>query len=312
MKCPNCKINHPYKSGLICRCGYEFALDPKREGYADARILALVRQASGDGAHYYTKNQLATAASSKQGATIPMIITGIVLISVALVLFVFYRDVSMIGFFLMVAGCVLLAKGIANRSFDKQKFLAAISKYESKKGALPKLLRPVDALKAPPPEWNEDDLYDYGVESILIVDRNIVVDQLVLNGHHAANRMLVVSEEGYPSYIVPHVKRILAEQPTIPVRVLHGVSRLGETMAERVKRSEKFCLQNHDILDLGLSCDQLARLPELQRHAVNGEVPIDHLPWARLSAGLTSALVAEHMLVDVIGRDPDASIMSFG
>ena len=45
---------------MTCSCGYQFALDPKRDSFADGKLLAAVRRASADGALYFTQNQLVT------------------------------------------------------------------------------------------------------------------------------------------------------------------------------------------------------------------------------------------------------------
>ena len=66
MKCPECGINHKHSAGMRCSCGYQFALDPKREGMADARFLSIVAKASNGGETYFTKHGLYTAYCRRQ------------------------------------------------------------------------------------------------------------------------------------------------------------------------------------------------------------------------------------------------------
>jgi hypothetical protein len=60
---------------------------------------------------------------------------------------------------------------------NQEEFWRIVKKWEEKKGALAGMLvKP--SLHQPPPEFQESDIYDYGVERIIIVERPILVDLL--------------------------------------------------------------------------------------------------------------------------------------
>lgn len=314
MKCPQCSVNHSYKSGMNCRCGYQFVLDPKRDGYTDGKLLAVVRKASAADTQYFTFPQLATAAVGLRKSLFPMMCWGLLLLIIAGALFFYAPNLFPIAGFLCFGGIVLLVSGIKGHgSLDVKQLRKAVEKYEAGKRPLTYLLRDDRPLAVPPVDWPEDDLYDYGVEGILVVERPILADLFVMNGQHAAHRILVVSECGYPEYIVPHVNRILDEQPSVPVFALHDASPSGATMVSRLKNSSVLNLFDHQITDLGMHSADLKRMPKLRQFESNGEVAIDHLAWGRLSSGLGVAMVGGMTLVDVIGQDPEtSSMMSFG
>jgi len=314
MKCPECSTNHKYSGGMTCSCGYVFALDPKRDGYADGKLLAADRKASSDQTHYYTTNQLATTVEGMKPGKTPTVIISLVFIFVGIGIYLLADEwLPMVCF-----GCVGLAILLTSLlGYDRAKMdqlTRAVQKYESAKQPLPFLLHDDRPLKDPPPDWPEQDLYDYGAEGILILQRPLLVDLFVLNGFHAANRVLVVSADGYPDHLIPHVNRILEEQPDVPVYVLHDSSDEGAALVARVHELPFLKLHGQTVTDLGLSRSDLTRMPKLKRFAVRDEVAVDHLKWDRLSTGAVAGIAGGVALVDVIGRDPEASAwaMSYG
>ena len=62
-------------------------------------------------------------------------------------------------------------------------------KWVGVQGPIEKMIE-TPRLGTPPPEFEEPDLYDYGVERILVVQHDLLVDLFVLNGLHAEQRML--------------------------------------------------------------------------------------------------------------------------
>jgi len=71
------------------------------------------------------------------------------------------------------------------------------------------------ALHQPPPDFTEPDIYDYGVESILVVDRDILVDVFVKNGFHAQQHVLVISINRYPAYLLAEARKALDANPRL-------------------------------------------------------------------------------------------------
>lgn len=314
MKCPECSRNHKYSFGMTCGCGYRFVLDPKRDSFTDGKLLAAVRKASANETLYFTFPQLATTVAGMRPSKKPAIIIGTVMLLLAAI-FPFTLGLMSLPWTigLGLTGSVCLLSGLMGPGkLDIPHLRRMLEKYEAKKGAVSFLLRDDQPLANPPSDWAEQDLYDYGVEGILIVSRPILVDLFVMNGLHAANRVLVVSECGYPNYIVRNVNRILSEQPGVSVYALHDVSADGASMAARLRNSEIFHLIDHSITDLGIHKSDLERTPKLRQFESRGKVSVDHLRWSRLSSGVGTAIVGGVALVDVIGHDPEASSSSFG
>ncbi|MEL6544395.1 MAG: hypothetical protein AAFQ82_07200, partial [Myxococcota bacterium] len=106
-------------------------------------------------------------------------------------------------------------------------------------------------LSEPPPDFAEDDIYDYGVERVIVVDRNIAVDLMVRNNIHTDHRAVVISQTGYPTYLIPRVQRILKERPDLPVYLLHDSDRSTHDMVEEAVRAG-LPLDENRVIDLGL------------------------------------------------------------
>lgn len=316
MKCPECSGNHRRKSGMRCSCGYDFILDPKSDGYADNKLIAAARRASGNGERYFTPRQLATEVLAMRGSGASSIGCGMLLLLGSVVLIIANPTAWFVGTILGVGAMVGLHYGLIGiHKFDYEQFRKALHKYDNSKGPLPRMLRNDRPLTDPPPTFEEDDLFQYGAEGILITQRPLLTDLLVLNGFHETQRMVVVAESGYPDYLVPRINRILEEQPALPVFVLHDANASGEGMASRVQKSKIFSLSNRAITDLGLSLDDLKLLPKLSRLArIDGDVAIDHLRFVKLSNGLITATSGTEAasLVEHIGRDPEAFVSGFG
>lgn len=158
----------------------------------------------------------------------------------------------------------------------------------------PTLIRKL-TLATPPPEWQEPDLYDYGVERLLIVDQRLLVDLLVKNGVHAQERALIIAlEEGhnpYPDYLVKYAQQHLDQQPNAKAYLLHGSAPDGLDLARRT--SEQFVIESDRILDLGLTPSDVDQMKGLRQLAdQNSELPADYLTSERLSQFLTACFAA--------------------
>ena len=312
MKCPACRKNHQYKNGMKCGCGYRFALDPKKDGFADGKILAAVDRASEEGVRYFTKRQFVTAMYRKK-PSVGMLIFGVVLIGLSAVVFLEPEAIP-VCLFMVSIGMFLITMYFARKAVDVAKCLRGLSQYEAAKGRFEYLLRDDHPLIQPPPECDEDDIYDYGVEGILIVDSDVMVDFLVMNQLHSANRVVVVSETGYPAYIVPRVNRILDESPSVPIYALHGAEDdfKDSRMVDALQASSCLDCSGREIIDLGISQADLDRLPNLRRFKEEGHVPVDYLQFNKLAGGLTQMLGSGLVFSDIIGRSEGTAGGDFG
>lgn len=321
MKCPKCSGKHPYKDGMRCRCGYRFILDPKSDGFADGKILAAYRRASGGETHYFTAPQMVTAVCNLPRSKAPMII-GFLLLAVGMGVFFLaitngkLEDGAFIpaAFFTFV-GLLLLVGTTLESRIDKHKFLRAVGKFESNRKPFPYLLREPGRLAVPPPEWEESDIYDYGAEGVLVVDRDLIVDLLVLNDFHTSNRVLVIGESGYPDYLMPLARRLLEERDDLPIFLLHDAQEPDSngSMLERIQSTGRFPIGKRPVVDLGLHISDLKRTPKLRRFKTSDGVALDHLAWDRLAPGLVACLAVQQPLVEVLRGDHNAEAnTSFG
>lgn len=305
MKCPNCHQQHRRKYGMICSCGYRFCLDPKTDGVTDGRLIAMARKASGNGTYHFTENQLFTVFrrnTSRSPVAWFALSVGLAVVAAALAVMqsppaVFFALAAVVTFI------VALARNLS-RPPTRDKVRQWVGKWDGCGYKVDKLItRP--RLHEPPPEWSEPDIYDYGVEGIVIVQRDLLVDLLVLNGFHATHRVLVVAETGYPEYLLPVARKCLEESPGLPVYLLHDADSAGLAMQERLRESDLLPLDGHAVLDLGITPDDVRNMkrlqvtrPERQDYAI----PLDMIPYAILLAGLALALMEQRTLGELIAQ----------
>ncbi len=312
MKCPQCSGSHRYKDGMTCRCGYRFVLDPKQDGYADGRLVAAFRRASCGGTCWFTRRQLATEIASMRSGTGVLFVFAVTFLGMSL-FFAMQSDWTVVAVVMGLIGLALIWFGLRGPArLDLNKLYRAVEKYESGAEPNPFLLRDDRPLAQPPPDWNETDIYDYGAEGILILEYPLIVDLFVLNHFHTENRVVVVSECGYPDYIVPHVNQILSRQPFIPVYVLHDSTNHGMEMVTRLTESKIFHLRGHPVTDLGLQQTDPEQLPNLKKFASFGIVELDYLRWNKLSGAAAGAIAGGLTLAEVIDSDPASTGLSFG
>jgi hypothetical protein len=289
-------------------CGYRFVLDPKVDGLADRKFLAAVRRASANDTYHYTKEQLyaAHARGQSRSPKIPAIVGGI---CAAAGLLVWFAN-SALGALALVAGavaiiCLIMAVARAlRRPPNRREWDGIVAKWQTSKrrDALAKMITE-PRLGTPPPEWQEPDIYDYGVERILIVERDLLVDLFVLNGLHAEHRALVLSETGYPDYLVPRARHCLEENDQLPVLLLHDATRHGVAMEQRLRGSSLLPLAERPIKDLGLFPDDVRKLAQLRPVGGGSRglgVPADALLYGALVAGLSDCFAQDVALADLI------------
>jgi hypothetical protein len=181
--------------------------------------------------------------------------------------------------------------------FDR--FNALVQRWLQKRD-LPRLIQ-APSLHQPPPQWQEQDIYDYGVERILVVERDILVDWFVLNNFHAQERTLVIAESGYPSYLKPVAERMLQENPNLPIYLLHDAGADGENMATRIAR--KPLLARHTAVDLGLFPNDVKALKRMNFMRLAREdyrMPVDYLPYAVIAPAVGAAMAGNITLAELI------------
>ncbi|UCG39665.1 MAG: hypothetical protein JSV00_05455 [bacterium] len=329
MKCPNCGTNHRKKEGPTCSCGYNFVFNPDNDkGLTDGKFDAVIRAASKEGTYHFTENQLFAAycrRAAGRGGTSAVIFGLIVLVVVFFWLlqgfdvFSAPGGVNFVAGVFLVVGLVGFVKKVGGRwpKISKTQFHTYLERWRSGGHALDKLLTK-PSLHDPPPQWPESDIYDYGVERILIVEHDLMVDELVLNGFHAQEKTLVFSENGYPNYIVERAQDLLKDSPDLPVYYIHDAVPAGTTPPGLAKASG-LVGEDRPVVDLGLTEEDAAQIPGLKRvpkEEWGGRVPVDALAFMGLSTLLAAALVEGMAFTQLAAaRDAagaDGGVSSFG
>lgn len=297
MKCPKCSYDQKAKYGLKCGgCGYQFAFNPKDAatlGLTDGKFAACIQAASQNDTTYFTRNQLyATFCRRMSASPLPQIGCSLIVLVVAGVLYAseawpFAIVVGLMGLAIFIGGIQ-----VGRRKVKPQHFDVLLDRWLTHGRTIDRMIEE-PSLHEPPPDWNEPDIYDYGVERLLIVERDILVDLFVKNGVHAEQRMLVIGESGYPDYLLPVAQRLLEEQPDLPVFLLHDATTHGVAMEDRVRASGLLPLGNHQLTDLGMFPEDFRKLKRTQRYDPgNAEraLPVDAMMLPFMTAGLTAAI----------------------
>ena len=327
MKCPQCSRNHRLRRhGMKCRyCHYHFCFNPKAQGtrrLTDGKFLACVRAASQNDTTYFTRNQLYAVYCRRlrKSPVTSLVIGGVLLMVAAGTYFIARHDnpeVRGVDYVLGVAGIIVIGFGqyIARQGIPRQYFDFVLGRWLGHGRKLDRLLEQ-PSLHEPPPEWNELDIYDYGVERLLIVEHDLLVDLFVKNGVHAEQRMLVISESGYPDYLMEVARRLLDEQPDLPVFLLHDATAHGTAMQERLLSSGMLPVESHPLVDLGmrpLDFRKLKRTKQFDRANSNRDLPVDALLLPFMTMGLGIAMTEQMAFSEIIeGQDEGGISDDFG
>ncbi|MFC1849328.1 hypothetical protein ACFL27_03880 [candidate division CSSED10-310 bacterium] len=309
MKCPKCNANHLRRSGFMCSCGYHFVFDPKdRFHMTDGKFVALINTVSANKSYCFTQNQLyarycKVVMSKRQKAYWGCFVMALLILIVALVI----GSLFPFAIFVVLAVVIGLVMRVQHSKPPTPKELnELLTKWTAGGNEITMLLKS-PGLSTPPPAWQEPDIYDYGVERILYVQRDILVDLFVKNGFHAEQRALIVSMTGYPTYLKPHIKKVLQESPDLPVFLLHDSTSSGQNMIKSIKRADS-SLKDHPIIDVGLFPADVKLLKTL--HCVRPDrtsfgVPVDYIRYETLARALADAMnkkVTFHNLITRSGR----------
>lgn len=308
MKCPECSYNQKVKYGLVCNCGYRFSFNPKTPtsaGLTDGKFTGAIAKASQNGTVVFTDNQLYAAYASKvKSPKIPLLIVAAIIGVVGLA--VMSQD-RWLGIAITAAACGLACVvGIARPSLlSRKQFDGCISRWKADGKAIPGMLE-TPSLHAPPAEWPENDIYDYGVERILIVQRDLLVDLFVKNNQHAEQRMLVIAESGYPNYLCERVNLLLAERQDLPVFLLHDADSSGRAMIQRVRSLPWLKLGAHPLTDLGLFPSDFKKLKRAANYDAgrsDRELPVDALLVGSLGIGMAACFATQTSFGEQLMRE---------
>ena len=293
---------------MKCRCGYRFTFNPKSDRMSDGKFAAILRKASANDTYFFTFNQFYSAYCeriSKFSFLRLGVGAGIGLLLLVTLPF------SLIVLLLLLIPPLKRKYAAFQHGLGNPPSVGAARKHLEQwlndGNTVERYIRST-TLHDPPPAWTEPDIYDYGVEGVLIVEHDILVDLLVKNNFHVESRVLVVSEQGYPNYLAPLAWKLIAQRPDLIVYLLHDSTPQGVQMRERVLAREGDKLRDRAIVDLGISPEIVARLKRLKHvgpKRLNYAIPVDYLKYGALALGLSQAIAKNMDLSATIQKSPD-------
>lgn len=308
MKCPQCDRNQRRgREGMRCQsCSYQFLFDPQKDHLSstvklhDKLFEKIVAHASARGTYAFTPNQLFSSArhfgrGSRTGCIIVLVFFAIFFIVGLWGEFLPFLFFGLIFLAILLLGSLVsLLRGRQPKRKSWDRFVARWLKADR---AIPGLIDS-PALQDPPPEWEEKDIYDYGVSALLLCDQPETVDLLVLNQFHTQTNTLILTASGYPSYLLEKADDLLTRSPDLPVYLLHDPGSDPETMKKQCP------LVIRETIDLGLAPHALSRIALLRKRFKARELPslpLDVIPLRILSGALTYCLTHGVVLGAVLG-----------
>lgn len=170
-------------------------------------------------------------------------------------------------------------------------------------------------LEHKPKQAAERDIYDYGVERVLLVSEPSWVDFFVLGGFHAAQRCLVLCVSGYPSYLVPQLEKIIQRQPDVPVFLLHDVHERPEQVASMARRQLP-AIEGKALMNISLQPGDLWQMEKMKPlfklcQAVNIQESLMLLPPQQVHSLVEGAMAHRATLHELLRGARDESSSGF-
>ncbi len=322
MRCPNCNNNHKYSQGMTCGyCGNKFIFNPKTEGVNDYQLKMMIEKAGKNGEVFFTKNQLysfylkmgsVTRKQRLKALFWALLTLGFLLypLSVADKEGLFWINIFRVLLFSVVM--TNLTTLSAAFRVDKFKFFQYISRW-TMSNHVPNLLSKT-SLHSAPPYFEEGDIHNYGVEAVIIVDQDIYVDLMVLNNYHIDWKSVVISQNGYPAYLMDKVQKIIDSDTSLKVHYLHDADTSFTSMKAKVRNLLKMP-ENSNEIDFGISEEDAGKLNLLKdRSEERGGLKLDFLTPSLLSSTMGTALLTGVILSEALGTVQNNSnfISDFG
>lgn len=320
MRCPNCDHDQKRKDGMVCgQCGYPFALDPKQPPrVADRRFVRAVAKVSGDGARWFTIEQLHGQLNRRSSNPVASMVGSLFLGAVVVVVGTIVVDEAgpssdargLLTALVVAAAVAIVTTGFlrARRPPPLDRTARLVARWQTAGKPLDRLLQ-WPRLDGPTPAAPEADIFDYGAEAVLVVDDDLAVDLLVANGFASANRCLVVSTTGYPSRVASRAAALLASSPTTRAGVLHESGNTDAVAAARVRYGPT-------VVDLGLPADIARKVGALGWARNAPSIPVRALPHRLLATALPMALTSGTAIGELLAAarrgDLDVDLDDFG
>lgn len=295
-RCPAC--DRRVMAHRTCpACGYVFKLDARPirgRKLTDRAFAAMLRRAAGGAEHHFTRETLFAAWLDKRGMIGRIALVMTILYVVAAALLVAGLFVNPVALFPLVIVSIVILSFRSSLVAKKERALMqeALGRWIRAGGETPGLIREPELGDAPP-RAPEADVFDYGCEAIVIVDRDELVDLLVHNDFHVQRRALVLSQEGYPAHLEGRIKQLIEDAPEIPIFFLHGSQLTAGEQQERLEARLGVALSPERGIDLGVSPEDKRLRPAFRRVAAwssDGHFSADALPWPAFSGLLGGAI----------------------
>jgi hypothetical protein len=282
MKCPKCEHEQKYKEGMTClNCNYKYAINPKEKGQLnDYRMKLRVEQISEQGAICFTPRQLYALyrGKFKKGDALPMSVFGVIIVT-AFAAFGNLEGAIIAGLGITIA---ILVEVFKQPWLSETDFLATFNHWYTRSSianGIEKVVLQTELHKLPKSN-QEQDIYDYGVEAIIVTDQDIYVDLFVKNNYHTQYKALIVSKNLYPQYLKPRLEKLLTEKPDLPLFFIHDATLEGMQTMEQFRNIKTLATSGHPCIDLGLTpahFSQLKFLKKLSAGTNDYQAPLDYL-----------------------------------
>jgi len=271
----------------------EGVFQPELDGITDADFQELLAHASGEGRHFYSENQLYLAYARNKVIVTRYIsrrgLLGLCMIPVGLAAWVYalkgdWGLTLVLGIIVTLTGVGMVGTGVVTRRdpVPREPITRWLSKWTAVRGA--QHLVAEATLSGAGLEYLPQQ-----VASLLIVEREPLVDLLLKNGAHGALSALIVSESGYPSALASEARRLLEAHADLQVIAVHDATPAGVAMVGRLQKGEVFSLAQRSVVDAGLFPADVTWLAELAPAipaAHSNRVPLDSLSFDALVVGL--------------------------
>jgi hypothetical protein len=316
MKCPNCKASQKRSRGMTClKCRYNYILDPKDGAtgqLSDGKFIRIVKTASKNGSRYFTFDALhlehdrAKQQQNRTGLLVVMLFGLFFSAFLALIFppaLVLTVPIFALGFVSWVRrGTAPLEKPDGLRKALQTWQIKSANQSQPVPIHLAKLIDEPN-LHTPPPDYREGDLYDYGVERIVLADDPLLVDLLVRNGFHKEKHALIVAMDGYPAHLVPVARRLTEDSPSLPVFLIHAPATDPQTMQERAMTCGILPAHPIQLIDLGFSPEEVKANPKLKRfHRNPSAFRPSLLPYSSMTAGFGACFLSGIGFAELIRR----------
>ena len=280
----------------------------------DKTFRTLVNEISGlYNKYHFTVNQLYSHYLFKWYKPRPFwgTLLGLVLVTVGTLLLLNFRhwrhEIAHDALWIQVVAVALFALGMTiifawrnlrGPLLSKEDFEAAFEEW-LEKYPITNLVSEPSLHEAPNLPYTENDLHQYGSDHIIVVNEDRYVDLFVRNNYIKDWCAVVISQNGYPSYLVDKVQDILNRKPKPTISYLHDADVSMSSMQEKVRQFLTLP-PDHRSEDLGLSTQDIPKsAPYQQLLKREPAFLLDLIPPARLdlSTGLILGTVTFHELL---------------